>query len=1245
MPRTDSNAPAGAYYTFSVVCGTDSSEEGYSVSALSQASSVVQLPSGNFVIAEAGAHRLRLVQPGGKMTTMLGGSGARGPTRGLKNGNLRSAMLAAPADMCVAPDGSLVVADSANNCLRIIAGCSTVQQDTQDFAADIGWQPKLQYSSVQTLAGDSEGGSADGADASKCRLVSPSSLVLTDEGMLIADTGNHVLRLLLHERLQRDSKEKGANASPKLFGGPVAIVAGKSGVCGCADGAGVGRSLVASPHGLSRSAVSGRIFFVQRPCDAAEGGVRELVRTRPVAGSMPKYDVVTLYGCRSTRALALARELLAAARWPPAVRGAQEDAAAFRRRCSVYRMAARDGLRSCAPTGTSELLSQAEQIECQGSAAHGQTRTREPSWRQVMSYLAQEAAPGLVAALEVRLREIEEEGAARLLQRLWRTGKHRHCMHSSRPVTRAALSECKSRASWRPSLTPPSHALERHLSEHAVGCGGTAQSFELFIISANISVQKGALDRSQLHRCVANAVGATAEQVELLRVVDSGKGGSANAVPFEEWTAVVYTVTGGAARRSRDADEPLEEGDTEAIVAALKGLRAADRDGRSVLLVEGVSRYDMPLEPCAPTAAIESPDGSHLLVADLGVLWSVPFHNCLTASWGEGGYESSLYGVPGTGVSLIARRLGFQVILDQSATRVELAGNVRFGKTRRGVILLLHDRALYRMVHPCVRADAEDLFTKAGEALASANDRLRGRLFKFEENLAVAEAGVLDANKALAAASVSVHRAMHQEACGRLAAMVRTSTSAEERLSTHSFEVALALIVNAPTVHDACQALLGLPELNANQRGMALNALGSYLSTYLWPASVEAQEACVDSVLGLDSQALWGRESNDADANADLLNCDIAASLFASPDFLCPISWRTLTLLHRAVRVSALSAKAGEDATEAFHECASPRLTAAASSWLERLSPIGRDQSSVHHSRVQSSPRRRMLEALRWAGPLMASASQSVGNGEEGADGTSPRSVPRARMDLGNCASWLCDLFIRKLIDHYTPATEASSAKVAAKAQLAFLACFRELLSTSPSDFPLLEPMRGQYLQQCRRIAALQPARSAEVMLEMLRSFNAAAVTSMPPSSVVSPANVFILYEMFVIAFDEYTGPPTAGMRAWSTPRMFGLAELSEIPTLLCGFLECFTTFRSDSPTGADMHSDSMVTLAGYARQIRQDIAQAVRLRSCPIWFLRRLSKSPSHLRTLSTAASRLHFELTGANLKVSPCHAITSFA
>ena len=72
-------------------------------------------PDGSLYVADSGAHRVRRVDPAGVITTVAG-VGQRGCTG--DGGPAADAALAAPSGLAVGPEGSLYIADAANNRIR-----------------------------------------------------------------------------------------------------------------------------------------------------------------------------------------------------------------------------------------------------------------------------------------------------------------------------------------------------------------------------------------------------------------------------------------------------------------------------------------------------------------------------------------------------------------------------------------------------------------------------------------------------------------------------------------------------------------------------------------------------------------------------------------------------------------------------------------------------------------------------------------------------------------------------------------------------------------------------------------------------------------------------------------------------------------------------------------------------------------------------------------------------------------------
>lgn len=125
--------------------------------------------TGNLFVTDYGGHRLRQIAPDATVTT-LAGSGQPG----LRDGFRMEANFAAPDGICVAPDGTLFVADHDNHAIRKIT--------PQGY--------------VVTIAGNGTPGYVDGA-GTNARFHFPSGLALAPNGdLLVTDAGNHCIRRL-----------------------------------------------------------------------------------------------------------------------------------------------------------------------------------------------------------------------------------------------------------------------------------------------------------------------------------------------------------------------------------------------------------------------------------------------------------------------------------------------------------------------------------------------------------------------------------------------------------------------------------------------------------------------------------------------------------------------------------------------------------------------------------------------------------------------------------------------------------------------------------------------------------------------------------------------------------------------------------------------------------------------------------------------------------------------------------------
>ena len=133
---------------------------------------VAMIPStGDIVVSDTNNHRIRLVTPGGVVTTLAGSGSAQ-----FADGTGPAASFYFPYGVAVTSTGVIVVADTGNNRIRLVNPTSGV---------------------VTTLAGNDTGTFADGTGAA-ARFNGPNGVaVIPSSGVIVvADTGNHRIRLV-----------------------------------------------------------------------------------------------------------------------------------------------------------------------------------------------------------------------------------------------------------------------------------------------------------------------------------------------------------------------------------------------------------------------------------------------------------------------------------------------------------------------------------------------------------------------------------------------------------------------------------------------------------------------------------------------------------------------------------------------------------------------------------------------------------------------------------------------------------------------------------------------------------------------------------------------------------------------------------------------------------------------------------------------------------------------------------------
>jgi sugar lactone lactonase YvrE len=129
-------------------------------------------PQGEIIIADTGNHVIRMIDGAGIITLLAGIPGQPGYSG--DGGLATQAQLNTPSDVAVSPDGSIVVADTMNHAVRVIATDGT----------------------ISTLAGTgARGFSGDGGAADAAMLDRPYGLTVGPDGTVyVADTHNHRIR-------------------------------------------------------------------------------------------------------------------------------------------------------------------------------------------------------------------------------------------------------------------------------------------------------------------------------------------------------------------------------------------------------------------------------------------------------------------------------------------------------------------------------------------------------------------------------------------------------------------------------------------------------------------------------------------------------------------------------------------------------------------------------------------------------------------------------------------------------------------------------------------------------------------------------------------------------------------------------------------------------------------------------------------------------------------------------------------
>lgn len=147
--------------------GSEGFGDGVGLSALFNTPSALALgPGGNLFVADTGNNRIRKITPEGRVTTVAGDG-----TAGYVDGPAAKARFNGPIGLAVSEGGDIYVADTYNDVIRMI----TTEGE------------------VTTIAGAGSPGYADG-EQKAARFDTPCGIVIVNNTLIVADTGNDLLR-------------------------------------------------------------------------------------------------------------------------------------------------------------------------------------------------------------------------------------------------------------------------------------------------------------------------------------------------------------------------------------------------------------------------------------------------------------------------------------------------------------------------------------------------------------------------------------------------------------------------------------------------------------------------------------------------------------------------------------------------------------------------------------------------------------------------------------------------------------------------------------------------------------------------------------------------------------------------------------------------------------------------------------------------------------------------------------------
>ena len=241
-------------------------------------------PSGNLLIADTNNSRIRVVAAatgtfyGRAMTAgdiyTIAGDGTAGFAG--DSGRATAAELNLPCDVTVGGAGNLVIADTNNNRIRVVAESSGTHYGQVMKAGDI-----------YTVAGNgSNGFSGDGGPATAARIGEPEGMAADVAGnMLIADTNNNRIRVV--------AESSGTHYGQAMKAGDIYTVAGNGSYGFSGDGRPAIEARLKSPAGIAAGAAGNLLI-----ADAGNNRIRVVAeRTGTFFGhAMKAGDIYTIAG-------------------------------------------------------------------------------------------------------------------------------------------------------------------------------------------------------------------------------------------------------------------------------------------------------------------------------------------------------------------------------------------------------------------------------------------------------------------------------------------------------------------------------------------------------------------------------------------------------------------------------------------------------------------------------------------------------------------------------------------------------------------------------------------------------------------------------------------------------------------------------------------------------------------------------------------------------------------------------------